>query len=140
MRSERDDLSAKAAEVRIVDDEQRIGAAVNQDREGRVKVVFGPGACDGVPRRGEASAVRRLGLSAAAVDGEFDACDEGGVVGVKVCHVSSPGRVWHRPRVFGGRKLSDSICVAVLMVRNTPDGLLGGSGSKRAPTRSLGRE
>jgi hypothetical protein len=29
---------------------------------------------------------------------------------------------------------------AVLMVRNMPDGLLGGSGSKRAPTRSLGRE
>ena len=49
-------------------------------------------------------------------------------------------RVWHKPQVFGGRKLSDSICLAVLMVRNMPDELLGRSGSKRAPTRSLGRE
>jgi hypothetical protein len=36
-----------------------------------------------VARRCEESAVRRLGSSAAAVDDEFDACDVGGVVGVR---------------------------------------------------------
>ena len=42
-------------------------------------------------RRCEELAVRRLRSSAAAVDDEFDACDVGGVIGVKACHVSWPG-------------------------------------------------